>query len=79
MRPDFLRDRVPALCRPSDLGPADITDFGLSPQEIADMFRTSQAFFALPAEVKGRYGFDQVSLACFCIKRIAHSTGHVQP
>ena len=38
------------------------------------MFRTSQAFFALPAEVKGRYGFDQVCLACFCIKRIALCT-----
>lgn len=39
---------------------ADLTDFGISPQEIAAMFAMSKAFFALPADVKGRYGFDQV-------------------
>ena len=27
------------------------------------MFAMSQAFFALPADVKARYGFDQVSAA----------------
>lgn len=39
---------------------ADLTNFGISPEEIAAMFAMSKAFFALPADVKGRYGFDQV-------------------
>ena len=32
------------------------------------MFKISQAFFALPADVKARYGFDQVQSVpmCYC-------------
>ena len=42
------------------------------------MFKISQAFFALPADVKARYGFDQVRPLpmCYCSTLTASSSQH---
>ena len=38
------------------------------------MFAMSKAFFALPADVKGRYGFDQVSSSFLAVTMEAGAT-----